>query len=1018
MRPFKLERKIPAISGKSLTIAFIFVCFGTAYAQPKINSFAPLSGSAGTVVTITGTGFSATASDNIVFFGATKAVVKSATPTSLSITVPVGASYFPISVTSGNLTAYSPKSFTPTFAGGGSIDAHSFALPFDSLTGNTPYSSVIADFDGDGRPDVAIVNGGYPYSLLVFRNSGQANQISFDAPVKFFTGNAPFGIAVGDIDGDGKPEIVVTNSAVVSTIGIYKNMSKPGSINFAAPLQGFTGTTPFAVSIADLDGDGKPDIVVGNFNSSTISIFKNTSSVGNISINTPTLLTTAANPSSLELTDIDGDGKTDIIVGNSGADPVNIFRNIGNPGLLSFTPVNGVITNGGQIAQVPGDIDGDGKPDVVLIGTGDTVSVLLNNSTPGTFGFAKPVNFTLPSIPTTVTLGDLDGDGKPDIALGSGETDGIFVLHNNSSPGKAAFVQSANFPINDLFSVNVGDLDGDGKPELVTTSIESNTFSVFKNTVNGPGIRSLSPSYGGSDSTVFINGYRFSTATKVQFGGVDAKSFRVLSDTMISAVIANGDSGNVVVTTNTQYAMLPGFVYYPAPVIKSFTPASASGDSIVQITGKFLTSAFMVDFGGVPALSFVVSSDSLITAKVGDAASGSVSVRSKGGLGSLSGFVYTGIRPRIISFSPKSGAVGTVVTISGTGFDSNTSADFVFFGSVRAKVSAASSTSLTVTVPTGASFQPISVTNSNHLTGYSAAPFSVTFPLYGQPFTTNSFGDRILFPGTDSYPHSISSADFDGDGKPDILLGYQGSLSGQVGALSISLNTSSPGETSFAPPLIILAGSAINWATIADINGDGKPDIVATGPNYNISPGFEAVYVFINVSTVGHIQFQPPVAIPSFKVVLNQITVADFDGDGKPDIAVASQYDKEVGIIRNQCSINKVAFADPVFLTTAGTTSGLAAGDLDGDGRTDLLVLNSDYNSGSINVFRNTGSFGNISFDQPVVIPVDPSAYNLYADLADLNGDGKPEIIRSNTIYLNNSSVGHLSFVTSYGFTG
>lgn len=174
MKPFKLERKILAVSGKSLTIAFIFVFFGTAYAQPKINSFAQLSGSAGTAVTITGTGFSATASDNIVFFGATKAVVNSATPTSLSITVPVGASYFPISVTAGNLTAYSPKSFTPTFAGGGSIDAHSFALPFDSLTGNTPYSSVIADFDGDGRPDVAIVNGGYPYSLLVFRNSGQA----------------------------------------------------------------------------------------------------------------------------------------------------------------------------------------------------------------------------------------------------------------------------------------------------------------------------------------------------------------------------------------------------------------------------------------------------------------------------------------------------------------------------------------------------------------------------------------------------------------------------------------------------------------------------------------------------------------------------------------------------------------------------------------------------------------------------------------------------------------------------
>lgn len=1014
MRLFKLGRKNLTVAGKYLIIAFTFLFFGTVYSQPKINSFAPISGSAGTAVTISGTGFSGTASDNIVFFGATKAVVNSATSTSLDVTVPASASYFPISVTTSQLTAYSSKSFIPTFAGGGTLDAHSFALHIDSLTGNTPYSSFIADFDGDGRPDIAIVDGGYPSNLLIFRNNGLTNQISFDAPVSFFTGNAPYGIAVGDIDGDGKLDIVVTNSAVVSTVAIYKNVSTPGNINFAVPLQAFTGSTPFAVAIADLDGDGKPDIVVGNFNSSSISIFRNTSSNGNISVNTEVVLATAANPSSLELADIDGDGKTDIIVGNSGADPVNVFRNMSNPGVLLFTPVSGAITIGGQISRAPGDLDGDGKPDVVLIGTGDTVSVLLNNSIPGIFGFAKPVNFTIPSIPANITVSDLDGDGKPDIAVGSAENDGIYILHNNSSPGVAAFAPSANLPIQDLFSINSGDIDGDGKPDLVTTSIQNNTFSVFKNTVNGPGILSLTPSYGGSDSTVYIKGYRLSTATEVQFGGVNAKSFQIVSDTMISAVVGNGSSGNVLVTTNTEPALLSGFVYYPAPVINSFSPTSASGDSVVQITGKFLGSTFMVDFGGVPALSFVVNSDSLITADVGEAASGSVSVHSKGGVGSLSGFVYTGIRPIISSFSPKSGPVGTVVTISGTGFDSNTSTNFVYFGSVRAKVSAASSTSLTVTVPTGASFQPVSVTNSNHLTGYSAAPFSVTFPLSGKPFNLNSFGDRILFPGTDNYSSSILSADFDGDGKPDILVGYQGTLSSQIGPLSISLNTSSPGEVSFAPPICIFTTgtSVINWATIADVNGDGKPDIVVTG--------YKAVYVFINASTVGHIQFQQPVSIPFdfFLDFVGQVVVADFDGDGKPDIAVASQYDKEVYVFRNQCTVNETVFADPVLLTTSGTTSGLAAGDLDGDGRSDLVVTDDDINTASINVFRNTGSFGNIAFDQPIVIPVVPSEYNGYVSLADLNGDGKPDIIKGNAIYPNNSSIGHLSFGTSYGFTG
>ena len=375
-------------------------------------------------------------------------------------------------------------------------------------------------------------------------------------------------------------------------------------------------------------------------------------------------------------------------------------------------------------------------------------------------------------------------------------------MHNNSTSGIAEFASALNFPTgNGPFSINAGDLDADGKPEIVTTSIQNNTFSVLKNTVNGPGILSFSPSYGGSDSTISIKGYRLSGVTQVQFGGVNAKSFQVLSDTMIAAVVSNGNSGNIGITTSTESAVFSGFFYYPAPVIGSFTPTSASGDSVIQITGKFLSSTFMVDFGGVPAESFVVNSDSSITATVGAGASGSVRVHSKGGIGSLSGFVYTGIRPIISSFSPQSGPIGIVVTLIGTGFDSDPSADFVYFGSVRAKVTAATSTSLTVIVPPGASFQPISVTNSNHLTCYSAAPFTVTFPQYGQSFNANSFGNLIVFPGTGTYPISVYSADFDGDGKPDIVLANHGSVQGLDHSLSIYLNTGSPGDVSLAPAL-------------------------------------------------------------------------------------------------------------------------------------------------------------------------------------------------------------------------
>src|SRR5690349_7542919 len=81
----------------------VITCFG----QPKINSFTPTSGSIGTAVTITGSGFNPVATSNIVFFGPVKAVVTNATATSLTVTVPAGTSYQPISVTTGNLTAFS-----------------------------------------------------------------------------------------------------------------------------------------------------------------------------------------------------------------------------------------------------------------------------------------------------------------------------------------------------------------------------------------------------------------------------------------------------------------------------------------------------------------------------------------------------------------------------------------------------------------------------------------------------------------------------------------------------------------------------------------------------------------------------------------------------------------------------------------------------------------------------------------------------------------------------------------------
>jgi hypothetical protein len=128
----------------------------TIAAPPQITSFSPTSGPVGTIVTIAGSDFNTTASNNVVFFGATSGTVMSASSTSLTVSVPVGASYAPMSVTdtTTGLTAYSSGPFIVTFPGGGSITASSFANPIDFSTAFNPYFVAVADIDGDGKPDL------------------------------------------------------------------------------------------------------------------------------------------------------------------------------------------------------------------------------------------------------------------------------------------------------------------------------------------------------------------------------------------------------------------------------------------------------------------------------------------------------------------------------------------------------------------------------------------------------------------------------------------------------------------------------------------------------------------------------------------------------------------------------------------------------------------------------------------------------------------------------------------------
>ncbi|MBK7569326.1 MAG: VCBS repeat-containing protein [Bacteroidetes bacterium] len=184
----------------------------------------------------------------------------------------------------------------------------------------------------------------------------------------------------------------------------------------------------------------------------------------------------------------------------------------------------------------------------------------------------------------------------------------------------------------------------------------------------------------------------------------------------------------------------------------------------------------------------------------------------------------------ISSFSPTTGPIGTIVTITGTGFDNTLTNNIVFFGATAATVSAASATSLTATVPTGANYQYITATNIiTNLTAYSDKPFIVTTICN----SATTFAPAISVQGGS---HNVEIYDMDGDGKADLIIpDYFNNY------FTVTRNTSTPGSISFAAKVTFpwAAGGQPNEVSIGDFDGDGKPDVALGG---NGGGAFVSVY--------------------------------------------------------------------------------------------------------------------------------------------------------------------------------
>jgi hypothetical protein len=301
----------------------------------------------------------------------------------------------------------------------------------------------VGDFNGDGRLDLAVANyNSNTVSIFLNTTSPGAGTPTFSAKIDFPAGERPIAISIGDFNGDGKPDIAVANYKS-NTISVFLNTTAHGAAIpvFLTKLDFVTGVRPVSVSIGDLNADGLPDIAVANYRSNTISVFLNTTVQTDtiLSFSTKADFSTGERPMSVSIGDLNGDGRPDLAVGNHGSNTVSVLLNTTSLGAItpSFLTKTDFITGTNPQSVCVVDLDGDGRPDLAVANyNSSTVSVFFNTTDRGatTASFSMKKDFITGIAPSSVSSGDLREHARPDLSVTNYGSNTVSVFSNLTPP--------------------------------------------------------------------------------------------------------------------------------------------------------------------------------------------------------------------------------------------------------------------------------------------------------------------------------------------------------------------------------------------------------------------------------------------------------------------------------------------------------------------------------------------------------------------------------------------------------